>query len=101
MHPRIVLLLPFLSVACGGEAPAPAPPELSETAPIEWAGSSCGAEEGCPCATPGQTSACQIKRVSGSYVTCEESVRRCGDDRLWGACEATSQIWDAGSEGGR
>jgi hypothetical protein len=43
-------------------------------------------EQGCPCTTPGETTACQATRHSGTYTSCGPGLRMCGDAGTWGAC---------------
>jgi hypothetical protein len=44
-------------------------------------------KEGCPCDTPGAKFDCgQVKRISGSYVSCSPGAATCSTDLVWGAC---------------
>ena len=55
--------------------------------------------DGCACATPGETVDCgRVERTSGSYVSCSMGQRTCTDDK-WGACIGDDSARGFGGEG--
>ena len=95
-----LVALPTL-VGCSGEAPAPPIGSGPGTIPTSSVGGSCdNAEQGCACATAGETAACRVYRRVGDYVSCSAGTATCGEDLEYGECEGGDRVWVAPTDAG-
>jgi hypothetical protein len=85
---RFILILSLAAAGIGGCAVDTDRPETASfevQASVSAPNACIDNGEGCPCTDPDATTECQIKRQSGSYVTCSAGVRVCSNGK-WSEC---------------
>ena len=85
---RFILILGLLAPVFGGCAVDTDRPEAATfeaQAAVSAPNACAAANEGCPCADPDAIAECQIKRISGDYVTCSPGFRVCANGK-WSEC---------------